>query len=177
MGNPRIRRYSSRRDTRNRNKLPLTMIRKATYDDLPELVRFCFECEATMHCKDHGLGRDVDSAVDLLLRLVGSPDAFLAVVELNGRIEGACAVQLTAYPFNRADIIAVEVILHMRPSFPDGPAKGRWTLKLLDQMRSWSSYQGAKSLLLATRAGHDSLGRALGRRGFKPYESMFMETF
>jgi hypothetical protein len=124
----------------------------------------------------HGLGIDKDTVRELLVRMLLNPDALLSVVEIDGEIAGACVMALHRYHLNRNTVMAIELMWHMRPSFPDGPAKVRWFLRLLDHMRAWARKRGAQVILLSTQHKDASLGRALERRGLRPYEAAFTEV-
>jgi len=150
------------------------MIRKATVDDLVELAAFCFECQDAMHWRAHGLTGDPADVLRTLEGLIKSPDADVSVVELIGAIEGVCAVALQGFAWNRGVFVASEMIWHMRPEFPDGPAKGRWVLRMLDHMRAWAARSGASVFKINTRHADATLGQALERRGFAPFETVYL---
>ena len=151
------------------------VIREATMEDLSALVDFCFECEASMHWQAHGLGGERSSVIATLVKLIECPDALTLVVEVGGSIEGACAVALQGFSWNRSLSIASEMIWHMRPSFPEGPAKNRWLLRLMDRAQSWVKQSGATVFKVNTRWDDLPLGSALERRGFAPFELVFLQ--
>lgn len=151
------------------------MIREATLEDLRVLVAFCFECEASMHWKAHGLAGDRSSVISTLTKLIECPDALALVVELDGEIAGACAVALQGFSWNRSLSIASELIWHMRPSFPPGPAKTRWLLRLMERARAWVEKSGASVFKVNTRWADSPLGSALERRGFAPFETVYLQ--
>lgn len=143
--------------------------------DLESLAVFCFECEASMHWQDHGIRGDVEGVVSTLVGLIGARDALLLVVELGGQIVGACAVVLQGFSWSRSALIASEMIWHMRPSFPTGPAKNRWLLRLMDRAQDWVRASGASVFKVNTKWGDASLGAALERRGFAPFETVYLQ--
>jgi len=152
------------------------MIRPATLADLPALLELSMECDATMHWSGHGLGIDKDTVRDLFTSLLPSPEALVSVVDLDGQVAGACVAVLHPYHLNRHTLMATELMWHMLPSLPDGPAKTRWFLRLLDHMRTWARERGAHVFTIGTRWGHASLRKSLERRGIKPFDSLHAEV-
>jgi len=146
------------------------MIRKATEHDLAEIVLFILECHEAMHWKDHGLYPDEESLIPGVLALFESPRAILAVVEIEGRIEGVCAASVQPYACNKNILVASEWIWHMRPSFPEGLTKNKWFVRMLDFMASWAKGMGAQ--VFKANAADVAPGSLLERSGFKAMETV-----
>ena len=147
------------------------MIRPATYDDVAELVAFAQECQESMPWQDFGLTMDTDSVIHGLLEFLESPAADLSVVDLGSGIVGACAVAVGPYALDRRLRIASEWMWHMRPSFPDGLAKRKWIVRMLDHMMSWARGKDAHIFKANTVFMDIALTCALERRGVRPMET------
>lgn len=148
------------------------MIRPATYDDVAELVTFCQECQEFMPWQDFGLTMDTDSVIHGLLEFLESPAADLSVVDLESGIVGACAVAVGPYALDRRLRIASEWMWHMRPSFPDGLAKRKWIVRMLDHMLEFSREKGAHVFKANTVHADKALAALLERRGVAPMETV-----
>ncbi len=147
------------------------MIRPATYDDVAELVAFAQECQECMPWESHGLVMNLDGVIHTYLGLLESPAADLSVVDLGNGISGACAVMVQPYALDKGLLIASEWMWHMRPSFPEGLAKRKWIVRMLDHMLDWSRSKGAHVFKANTVHGDSALTALLERRGIAPMET------
>lgn len=148
------------------------MIRPATYDDVAELVAIAQECQRTMPWASHGLTMDMDGIIHTYLGLLEFPDADISVVDLGDGISGACSVMVQPYALNNGLLIASEWMWHMRPSFPDGLAKRKWIVRMLDHMLEFSREKGAHVFKANTVHADTALAALLERRGVAPMETV-----
>ena len=142
------------------------MIRKATEDDMYELVQLVIESIKEIRAGDFGsitIEPDFDSVVISLLDMIHNPDVDLSVVDIDGDIVGCCSVFLLRNPFNTQVIMAKESIWHMRPSLPR-ENKPRWFIKMLNHMIAWSKSRGAVAFVAGAQPNSPA-AKLLDRRG------------
>lgn len=138
------------------------MIREATHDDIPEILRM-----GKLFVADCGLlvEYDEDSCADTAERLIDNDESCLFVGDC-GMIGGL------VYPhyFNRDEMVAQELFWWVDPE-KRGGSLGR---RLFSRFESWAESVGAKHIYMVALASQKPVERLYQRHGYRALESSYV---
>lgn len=144
-----------------------TRIRPATLSDLPTLLEFEQGIVTAERPYDHTLKPDPINYYDVA-ELVASPEAEVAVAELDGRLIGSgYAKKKPSRKYVDPEYHAFIGFLYVHPDF-----RGRGVNQLvLDHLFGWARTQGLPEIHLTVYPDNVSAIRAYEKVGFRPYLS------
>lgn len=105
---------------------------------------------------------DINTLMTSYFNTILSPDGYLAVMEVDGKIVGGLWGTLSTMPWSKVKV-AQDIILFVKKEY-----RGQGGL-LVDDWVNWSLDNGAKEVILSTASGikPESFGRLMGRKGFR----------
>ncbi len=148
------------------------MIREATPEDISSILvmgRKFFDLAGWGALAEW----DVGSVIDLLERLIVSPEGFLFVAD-DGEVRGMAGGMVVPFCYNTAVLIGHEQFFWVEPE-----ARGRDSLELFDALENAARDRGAQGFAMFNIEGlkSDVLARLYRRRGYKAKENTFMKVF
>ena len=141
------------------------IVRTARMDELPILKAFEQGIIAAERPYDHTLKPDPISYYDIS-ELMASPDAEVAVVEIDGEVVGSgYAQKRPSKPYIQHDYHAFLGFMYVTPDH-----RGRGLNKLLlDHLTGWAGKMGLTEIRLTVYSPNEPAIRAYEKAGFAPY--------
>ena len=138
------------------------MIRRATVEDIPQLLDMGAKFSAKAKLEDHVGYRAEDMALTFAELIDGGHPVFIGE-------NGAIGAVSTPHPFNRQHIMAQEMFWW---------SEGREGLRLLSALEEWCD-ENCHSLRMITLEAvePERTGRLYQRRGFAPLEHSYVKVF
>lgn len=104
---------------------------------------------------------DIPTLMASYFNTILSPDGYLAVMEIDGKIVGGMWGMMSTMPWSAVKV-AQDIILFVKKEY-----RGQGNL-LVDDWVCWAESNGAKEVVLSTASGikPESFGRLMKRKGF-----------